>query len=47
MRSGTAAAFRIRAGIGTGGTTTFNGTAGARLMGGVINSYLRVTERMA
>lgn len=35
--------FRMRAG-GTAGTITFNGEGAARLMGGVANSYMRITE---
>jgi hypothetical protein len=38
--------FKIRAGANGAGTTTFNGTAGARLMGGVMASYLSVDEIM-
>lgn len=39
--------FRLRAGASAAGTTTFNGSAGARLYGGVANSYLEVAELMA
>jgi hypothetical protein len=38
--------FRIRAGPGVADTITFNGAAGGRLLGGVINSYLEVEEIM-
>lgn len=38
--------FRLRAGSNGVGTTTFNGAAGARLLGGVMNSYLNVREIM-
>lgn len=36
--------FKFRAGIGAAGTTTLNGQAGGRLMGGVANSIIRITE---
>ncbi len=36
--------FYIRAGNATGATTTFNGVAGARKLGGVHNSFLTITE---
>lgn len=39
--------YRIRAGSSAAGTTTLNGSAGARLFGGAFNSFLSVTERMA
>lgn len=39
-------AYRIRAGASTGATTTFNGSAGAQLFGGVCNSMLEVSEVM-
>lgn len=39
-------AYRIRAGASTGATTTFNGSAGAQLFGGVCNSMLEVIEVM-
>lgn len=39
--------FKIRGGKTTAGTTTFNGTVGARLFGGVFNSYLKIEEIMA
>lgn len=40
-----ATTMRIRAG-GPGGTLTFNGSSGSRLVGGVMNSYLTVKEIM-
>lgn len=47
LAAGTAATTaRIRAGAGTGATTTFNGGSGARLLGGVINSSIQVEEIM-
>jgi hypothetical protein len=39
--------FKVRAGSSAAGTLTFNGAAGARLMGGVMCSSLQVVERMA
>ncbi|MFT4115415.1 hypothetical protein [Bradyrhizobium sp.] len=39
-------AFKIRAG-GSSGTTTFNGSGGGALYGGVFNSFLEVQEIMA
>lgn len=37
--------FKVRAGVGTGGgTLTFNGIAGGRLLGGVITSSIRIEE---
>lgn len=36
--------FKIRAGGSIAGTTTFNGNAGARRLGGVMNSFIQVTE---
>jgi len=36
--------FRIRAGGSAAGTITFNGVSGGALMGGVLTSYLRITE---
>ena len=36
--------FRVRAGNATGATTTFNGAAGAQLMGGVASSFMHVDE---
>lgn len=35
--------FKMRAGTSSG-TTTFNGAGGTRRMGGVMNSYIKVTE---
>lgn len=42
-----ATTFKVRAGGASAGTTTFNGSAGARLYGGVLSSLLRVEEIMA
>lgn len=42
-----ATTFKVRIGSGTAGTTTFNGQAGARLDGGVLNSFLEIVELMA
>lgn len=39
--------FKIRAGAATASTTTFNGSASARLYGGTINSFIEVAEIMA
>lgn len=39
-----AVTFKIRAGFANAGTTTFNGTAAARKLGGVMNSFMKVTE---
>lgn len=36
--------FKVRAGAVAAGTTTFNGVSGGRLFGGVMGSYLKVTE---
>ena len=36
--------FKYRQGANAAGTTTFNGSAGARLMGGVAGSYMKVVE---
>lgn len=49
MLAGTSAAttFKIRAGTSAAGTTTLNGTAGARKYGGVFTSYYRVMELCA
>lgn len=41
-----ATTFKVRAGLSAGGTTYFNGAAGARRYGGVANSYLEVREIM-
>lgn len=38
--------FRVRSGASTAGTTTFNGTGGGRRLGGVMASYIKVTEVM-
>ena len=37
--------FKVRVGASLAGTTTVNGEAGARLMGGVLTSYLSIRER--
>lgn len=42
----TSTTFKIRAGMGGAGTTTFNGSSAARKLGGVMGSYLRITEIM-
>lgn len=49
MVAGTTSAttFKIRAGNSSAGTTTFNGAAGARLMGGVSASSITITEYKA
>lgn len=39
--------FKVRAGGTTGATLTFNGSAGGRLLGGVLGSFLQVTELAA
>lgn len=46
MVSGTTSAttFRIRAGLSSGGTTTFNGQSGGRLYGGTSGSSITITE---
>lgn len=46
MVAGTTSAttFRVRAGASVAGTTTLNGSAGARLLGGVSASSISVTE---
>jgi hypothetical protein len=46
MTAGTASAttFRVRAGTQQVGTTTLNGSAGARLYGGVSSSSITITE---
>jgi hypothetical protein len=48
MAAGTVSSitFNVRAGNTAAGTTTFNGAAGARKMGGVMKSFLRITEIM-
>lgn len=38
--------FNVRAGSASANTTTFNGVGGGRLFGGVMGSYIRITERM-
>ncbi len=43
----TSSTFALRGGAGSAGTTTFNGSAGSRLHGGVLNSSLAVSEIMA
>ena len=49
MLAGTASAttLKVRAGGSTGSTTTINGESGARVFGGVANSFLEVEEVMA
>lgn len=49
MSAGTTSStnFKIRAGAFTSGTTTFNGNAGARKLGGVMASSLTITEYAA
>lgn len=46
MAAGTVASttFRVRAGVGSAGTFTFNGQAGAAWFGGVTNSFLSIEE---
>lgn len=46
MTAGTTSSttFRIRIGCESSGTTTFNGSAGARIMGGVLASSIRIKE---
>lgn len=46
MTSGTTSAttFRVRGGFGTAATTTFNGTGGGRLLGGVMYSSITIWE---
>jgi len=46
MTSGTTSAttFRVRAGLGAAGTTTFNGFASGRAFGGVAASSITITE---
>lgn len=39
--------FKIHAGADAAGTTTFNGVAAGRKMGGVIESFIEITEIMA
>lgn len=49
MTAGTTSAttFKVRAGGGGAGTTTFNGSGGARLFGGVLASSITITEVLA
>ena len=49
MRAGTASSttFKVRAGGHLAGTTTFNGRSSARLYGGTMNSFIKITEIMA
>jgi hypothetical protein len=49
MTAGTTSAttFRIRAGAQNAGTTTLNGSAGARKLGGAMTSYMMITEYAA
>jgi hypothetical protein len=42
-----ATTFKTRAGANVAGTTTFNGSASARIFGGTMNSYLEAAEVMA
>jgi hypothetical protein len=46
MTSGTTSSvtFKVRAGLNGAGTTTFNGTGGNRLLGGVMASSITITE---
>jgi len=46
MTSGTTSSttFKVRAGAGSAGTTTFNGGSGGRFMGGVMASSITITE---
>jgi hypothetical protein len=46
MTSGTTSAttFRVRAGASSAGTTTFNGSGGARFLGGVYASSIVIQE---
>jgi len=36
--------FRIRGGGAIAGTTTFNGRSGTNTLGGILNSFIRITE---
>ena len=49
MIAGTTSAitFRVRSGANASGTNTFNGSGGARLMGGVMNSFITIKEYAA
>lgn len=42
--STTARTYRVRGGLNSAGTTTFNGAAGTRLLGGAMASSITVTE---
>lgn len=46
MTAGTISAttFKVRIGNGAGATTTFNGSGGSRVLGGVANSGITITE---
>lgn len=46
LRAGTVSSttFKVRAGSNAAGTTTFNGSAGSRLYGGVSNSFIKIRE---
>lgn len=46
MAAGTTSAttFKVRAGGGSAGTTTFNGASGARKLGGILASSITITE---
>lgn len=46
VAGGTATTFTVRAGGESAGTTTFNGESGARLLGGVMASFLTIKEIM-
>lgn len=49
MAAGTTSSttFKVRAGSDAAGTSTLNGVTGARLYGGVLQSYLKIEEIMA
>lgn len=49
MTAGTTSAttFKVRIGSCNAGTTTFNGTASGRIFGGVMGSYIKITEMQA
>lgn len=46
MLAGSTAAitFKLRGGASTGATTTFNGTGGVQIFGGVFNSFIQIDE---
>lgn len=46
MTAGTTSSttFKVRAGVGAAGTTTFNGTGGVQIYGGVLASSITITE---